>query len=110
MALLGPLFRLLACAGVLRRFVNRQRLVHTSATNLRGPAQPLSFAGAPLSLPSRIRIIPISGLSRFSLTLRDGNGQGLVTLSRAQLILIPKPDEPAGEERVPVGRPSRLVP
>ena len=27
---------------------NRQRLVHTFATNLRGPAQPLSFAGAPL--------------------------------------------------------------
>ena len=47
-ALLGPLFRLLAHTGLLRRFVNRQRLVHTFATNLRGPAQPLTFAGAPL--------------------------------------------------------------
>jgi diacylglycerol O-acyltransferase / wax synthase len=46
--LLGPLFRLLARAGLLRWFVNRQRLVHTFATNLRGPAQPLTFAGAPL--------------------------------------------------------------
>ena len=41
-ALLGPLFRLLAATGLLRWFVNRQRLVHTFATNLRGPAQPLT--------------------------------------------------------------------
>jgi diacylglycerol O-acyltransferase / wax synthase len=54
-ALLGPLFRLLARAGLLRRFVNRQRLVHTFATNLRGPAQPLTFGGAPLRA-----IIPIA--------------------------------------------------
>ena len=53
--LLGPLFRLLARAGLLRRFVNHQRLVHTFATNLRGPAQPLTFAGAPLRA-----IIPIA--------------------------------------------------
>ena len=38
-ALLGPLFRLLARTGLLRAFVNRQRLVHTFATNLRGPAE-----------------------------------------------------------------------
>jgi diacylglycerol O-acyltransferase / wax synthase len=54
-ALLGPLFRLLAATGLLRWFVNRQRLVHTFATNLRGPAQPLTFAGAPLRA-----IIPIA--------------------------------------------------
>ena len=54
-ALLGPLFRLLAHTGLLRRFVNRQRLVHTFATNLRGPAQPLTFAGAPLRA-----VIPIA--------------------------------------------------
>ena len=53
--LLGPLFQLLARAGLLRRFVNHQRLVHTFATNLRGPAQPLTFAGAPLRA-----IIPIA--------------------------------------------------
>jgi diacylglycerol O-acyltransferase / wax synthase len=54
-ALLGPLFRLLARAGLLRRFVNRQRLVHIFTTNLRGPAQPLTFAGAPLRA-----VIPIA--------------------------------------------------
>jgi diacylglycerol O-acyltransferase / wax synthase len=53
-ALLGPLFRLLAPTGLLRWFFNRQRLVHTFATNLRGPSQPLTFAGA------RVRaVIPI---------------------------------------------------
>ncbi len=55
MALLGPLFRLLARAGLLRWFVNHQRLVHTFATNLRGPTQPLTLAGAPLRA-----IIPIA--------------------------------------------------
>jgi diacylglycerol O-acyltransferase len=44
----GPLFRLLASTGLLRWFVNRQRLAHSFATNLRGPAQPLTLAGPPL--------------------------------------------------------------
>ena len=47
-AVLGPPFRLLAPTGLLRWFFNRQRLVHTFATNLRGPAEPLTFAGAPV--------------------------------------------------------------
>ncbi len=46
--LLGPPFRLLARTGLLRAFFNRQRLIHTFATNLRGPAQPLTFGGAPV--------------------------------------------------------------
>ena len=45
-ALLGPPFRLLAPTGLVHLFVNRQRLIHTFATNLRGPAEPLTFAGA----------------------------------------------------------------
>jgi diacylglycerol O-acyltransferase len=53
-ALLGPPFRLLAATGLLRWFINRQRLVHTFATNLRGPGQPLTFAGAPVQA-----VIPI---------------------------------------------------
>jgi diacylglycerol O-acyltransferase / wax synthase len=52
--LIGPLFRLLAPTGLLRWFFDRQRLVHTFATNLRGPAQPLTFAGARVSA-----VIPI---------------------------------------------------
>jgi diacylglycerol O-acyltransferase / wax synthase len=47
-ALLGPLFRLLAPTGLLRWYVNRQRLVHTFATSLRGPAEALTFAGVPV--------------------------------------------------------------
>jgi hypothetical protein len=47
-AVLGLPFRLLAPTGLLRWFVNRQRLIHTFATNLRGPAEPLTFAGAPV--------------------------------------------------------------
>jgi hypothetical protein len=47
-ALLGPSFRLLAPAGLPRWFFDRQRLVHTFATSLRGPAEPLTFAGAPV--------------------------------------------------------------
>jgi WS/DGAT/MGAT family acyltransferase len=47
-ALLGPPFRLLAPTGLLRWVFDRQRLVHTFAANLRGPAEPLTFAGAPV--------------------------------------------------------------
>ena len=53
-AVLGPPFRLLAPTGLLRWYVNRQRLIHTFATNLRGPAEPLTFAGAPVQA-----VIPI---------------------------------------------------
>ena len=53
-AVLGLPFRLLAPTGLLRWYVNRQRLIHTFATNLRGPAEPLTFAGAPVQA-----VIPI---------------------------------------------------
>ena len=47
--------RLLAATGLLRRFINRQRLVHTFATNLRGPERLLTFAGTPVQA-----VIPIT--------------------------------------------------
>jgi diacylglycerol O-acyltransferase / wax synthase len=47
-AVLGLPLRLLAPTGLLRRFINRQRLIHTFVTNLRGPAEPLTFGGAPV--------------------------------------------------------------
>ena len=47
-AVLGLPFRLLAPTGLLRWYVNRQRLIHTFATNLRGPVEPLTFACAPV--------------------------------------------------------------
>jgi diacylglycerol O-acyltransferase len=42
-ALLGPFFRLLAATGLYRRFIDRQRLIHTFVSNLRGPESRLSF-------------------------------------------------------------------
>ncbi len=45
-ALLGPAFRLLAALGILRWFVDRQRLVNSFLTNIAGPPRPLRFAGA----------------------------------------------------------------
>lgn len=47
-AVLGPVFRLLAVTGLLRRLISHQRWVHTFVTSLRGPAEPLTFAGAPV--------------------------------------------------------------
>lgn len=54
-ALLGPLFRVLAKAGLYRWFIDRQRLIHTFVTSLRGPEGRLSFLGCPVT-----RIIPLS--------------------------------------------------
>jgi len=46
---LGGMFRALARAGLFRRFVEHQRLVHTFETNLRGPASRLRIAGHEVS-------------------------------------------------------------
>ncbi len=54
-ALLSPLFRLLAAVGVFRWFIDRQRLVHTFVSNIRGPDTRLSFLGCPITT-----IIPLS--------------------------------------------------
>lgn len=48
-ALLGPAFRLLARLGLFQWFIDRQRLVHTFVTNLRGPDTRLAFLGAPIT-------------------------------------------------------------
>ncbi len=47
--LVGPAFRLLDFFGMLRWFMERQRLVNTFLTNLHGPEQPLQFNGALIS-------------------------------------------------------------
>jgi diacylglycerol O-acyltransferase / wax synthase len=39
--------RRLARTGLLRWFINRQRRIHTFVTNVRGPDEPLTLAGAP---------------------------------------------------------------
>jgi len=57
-ALLGPVFRTLAGLGVFRWFVDRQHLVTTMVTNLRGPAVRLSFLAAPIT-----QVIPVSPIT-----------------------------------------------
>jgi hypothetical protein len=46
---LGPLFRLLARVGLYQRFINRQRLIHTFVTNLRGPETRQTIFGCPIT-------------------------------------------------------------
>ncbi len=45
-ALVGPAFRALAATGLLRRFVDRQRLVNLFLTNVKGPPTPLAIGHA----------------------------------------------------------------
>ena len=54
-AVLGPLFQLLARAGLYQRFIERQRLIHTLVTKLRGPEARLAMFGCPIT-----SIIPLS--------------------------------------------------
>ena len=53
-ALLGPVFRALAKAGVFGWFIDRQRLINTFVSNLRGPEHRLTFFGAPV-----VDVIPV---------------------------------------------------
>ncbi|MEV0831077.1 wax ester/triacylglycerol synthase domain-containing protein [Nonomuraea rubra] len=53
--LFGPLFRLLAALGLYRRYLRRQRRIHTLVSNVRGPDRPLIFAGAGIR-----EIIPVA--------------------------------------------------
>ncbi len=54
-ALVAPAFRLLASVGLFRWVVDRQRLVNSFLTNVRGPAQQLTFHGAPIT-----QIVPVT--------------------------------------------------
>ena len=54
-ALLGPVFRLLARLGIFQWFIDRQRLVHTFVTNLRGPDVQLRFLDRPI-----VDVIPVA--------------------------------------------------
>ena len=53
-ALLAPMFRTLAKAGVFGWFIDRQRRVNTFVSNVRGPEHRLAFLGAPV-----IDVIPV---------------------------------------------------
>ncbi len=47
-AVLEPAFRLLATLGAVRWLLDRQRMINTFVTNLRGPTQPMRLLGAPV--------------------------------------------------------------
>ncbi|GGN02396.1 putative diacyglycerol O-acyltransferase [Terrabacter tumescens] len=55
---LGVAFRLLARLGVFRWFVDRQRLVNTFVTNVRGPAQPWRFCDRVVSSVVPVAVTP----------------------------------------------------
>lgn len=75
-AVLSVLFRGLAALGVFAWFINRQRLVHTFLTNLRGPTEPLYLGGARVR-----RVVPVA--------LTPGNATvSFVVLSYAGRLLI----------------------
>jgi WS/DGAT/MGAT family acyltransferase len=57
--LLGPVSRLLARLGAFRGFIDRQRMVTTMVTNLRGPDVRLSFLGRPIT--AVLPVSPITG-------------------------------------------------
>lgn len=56
--LLGPVFRVLARLGIFGWFIDRQRLVNSFVTNLRGPGEQLHFLGAPIT-----DVLPVAGIS-----------------------------------------------
>jgi len=53
--LLGPVFRFVAARGGYGWYINRQRRLHTVVSYVRGPAQPVRFAGAGIEA-----VIPVS--------------------------------------------------
>lgn len=55
-ALIGPAFRVLAAVGAFRWMVDRQRLVNTFLTNLRGPTHHLRIHGLPITSITPITI------------------------------------------------------
>jgi WS/DGAT/MGAT family acyltransferase len=54
-ALVAPAFRLLAAVGLFGPLIDRQRLVNSFLTNIRGPAEGLTFHGARI-----LQIVPVT--------------------------------------------------
>lgn len=48
-AVLGTLFRVAAALGGYHWYMNHQRRMHTLVSHVRGPQQPIAFAGAPVT-------------------------------------------------------------
>jgi diacylglycerol O-acyltransferase / wax synthase len=76
--LLGPVFRTLALLGAMRWFVNRQHLITTLVTNLRGPDVRLSFLTAPIT--DVIPVSPITGNVTLAFAVLSYAGTLVVTI------------------------------
>jgi diacylglycerol O-acyltransferase len=63
-AILGGLFRVVARLGGYRYYLNHQRRFHTLVTHVRGPAEPLTLAGHPVS-----EAIPVAVGERGNMTV-----------------------------------------
>lgn len=55
-ALIAPAFRALAALGLFAGMIDRQRLVNSFLTNMRGPQQPLTMGGATIRLIAPVTI------------------------------------------------------
>ena len=78
-ALLGPVFRLLAAAGIYQHFINHQRSIHTFVSNLRGPDTGLTLLGHPIT-----GVVPLAvatGNVAVSFTALSYAGRLVITIS-----------------------------
>lgn len=57
-AVLAPVFRAVAAIGLAHRYLDRQHLINTLVTNVRGPQRPLAFLGRPVT-----GIVPVSPIT-----------------------------------------------
>lgn len=63
-AWLSAVIRIAARTGLLRHYLNRQHMIHTVVSNVRGPANPLYFAGHRIT-----DIVPISVAENWNVTV-----------------------------------------
>lgn len=63
-AVLGPMFRAAAALGAYRWYMNHQSRVHTLVSHVRGPDQPVTFAGAEVG-----QVIPVAVAEAGNLTI-----------------------------------------
>lgn len=77
-AVLGPLFRVLARAGLYQRFVDHQHLIHTFVTNLKGPSSALSLGGFPIA--GIVPITPATGNVTVSFAVLSYAGTLTITI------------------------------
>jgi hypothetical protein len=77
-ALLGPLFRLVAALGGYRWYMSRQRRLHTLVSFVRGPEQPVRFGGAAVRT-----VIPlvVSGTSNITVSVQALSYAGTMTVT-----------------------------